>query len=79
MKFTAEELAVYGLIDAETYVRLSEEIIAGGAAALEQWGELTAEAREQIRMRAAERWRHHRQANADSCESVSWPESPQGR
>jgi hypothetical protein len=29
MEFTAEELAIYGLIDAETYIRLTEAIIAG--------------------------------------------------
>lgn len=64
MEFTAEELAMYGLIDAETYIRLSEEVIAGGAAAIEPWRDLSAEASEQIRTRAAERWRHHRRANA---------------
>jgi hypothetical protein len=60
MGFTTEELALYGLIDAETYTRLTEAAISGGVAALGRWEYFTAERRERIRMRAAEIWRRRR-------------------
>ena len=56
MTLTAEELAIYGLIDAETYIRLTEALMAGVAArqCLPRWDRRTAK---RIRARAQEIWR----------------------
>jgi hypothetical protein len=56
MTLTAEELAIYGLIDAETYIRLTEALMAGVAArqCLPRWDRRTAK---RIRTRAQEIWR----------------------
>jgi hypothetical protein len=62
MDFTAEELAIYGLIDAEAYIRLTEDIIAGTANASAFRLPLNAKARRRIRQRAETLWRQHRPA-----------------
>jgi hypothetical protein len=62
MTLTAEELAIYGLIDAETYIRLTEAIIAGTADAAAFQLTLSAKARRRIRQRAETLWRQQRRA-----------------
>jgi hypothetical protein len=60
MELTVEELAIYGVIDAETYVRLSEAVITGVTTIRDCFPLLDAPACERIRARAAalllERW-----------------------
>jgi hypothetical protein len=65
MSFTAEELAIYGLIDAETYIQLSEAMMAGGATVRECLPKLDRRTAERIRARAAELWRQGRIEAAD--------------
>jgi hypothetical protein len=57
MRFTAEELAIYGLIDAETYIRLTEAMITGSATVRGCLPKLDRRACERIMARAAQRWR----------------------
>ena len=62
MEFTAEELAIYGLIDADTYIRLTEANMAGrsgGRKGLPTWN---AKARAKIRRHAAKLWQQKRAA-----------------
>jgi hypothetical protein len=61
MEITAEELAMYGLIDAETYIQLTEAMIAGAATVCEclpKWDRRTVK---RVRARAEARWRQRRQ------------------
>jgi hypothetical protein len=70
MTLTAEELAIYGLIDAETYIQLTEAMIARGASAREclpKWDRRTVL---RIRARAAEIWRQRRQTDANRTSSA---------
>jgi hypothetical protein len=62
MGLTAEELAIYGLIDADTYIRLTEAIIAGTADAAAFQLTFSAKARRRIRQRAETLWRQQRRA-----------------
>jgi hypothetical protein len=62
MEFTVEELAIYGLIDADTYIRLTEAIIAGTADAYAFRLTLSAQVRRRIRQHAETLWRQQRQA-----------------
>ena len=62
MEFTAEELAIYGLIDADTYIRLTEAIIVGTAASTGFPLTLSARVRRRIRRRAETLWRQQRRA-----------------
>jgi hypothetical protein len=62
MKLTAEELAIYGLIDAEAYIRLTEAIIAGTADAVAFQLTLSARVHRRIRQRAETLWRQTRRA-----------------
>jgi hypothetical protein len=60
MELTVEELAVYGVIDAETYIQLSDAIIAGTTTVRDCFPRLDAQACERIRARAGavlqQRW-----------------------
>jgi hypothetical protein len=60
MELTVEELAVYGVIDAETYIQLSDAIIAGTTTVRDYFPRLDAQACERIRARAGavlqQRW-----------------------
>ena len=62
MEFTTEELAIYGLIDADTYIRLTEAIIAGTAHASAFRLTFNAKTRRRIRQRAETLWQQARQA-----------------
>jgi hypothetical protein len=67
MEFTAEELAIYGLIDADTYIRLTEAAIAGGQDATKGLPTLDARTRRKIRKWAAERWQQARSNPTDTA------------
>jgi hypothetical protein len=60
MELTVEELAIYGVIDAETYVQLSDALIAGTTTIRACFPRLDPEACERIRARAGavlqQRW-----------------------
>jgi hypothetical protein len=60
MDLTVEELAIYGVIDAETYVRLSDAVITGTTTIRDCFPKLDAQACERIRARAGnvlqQRW-----------------------
>jgi hypothetical protein len=60
MELTVEELAVYGVIDAETYIQLSDAIIAGTMTVRDCFPRLDPQACERIRARAGavlqQRW-----------------------
>ena len=60
MELTAEELAIYGVIDADTYIQLSDAVIAGITAVRDTFPLLDAPASERLRARAAavleQRW-----------------------
>jgi len=57
MQLTAEELAIYGLIDADTYIRITEALIAGTADAAGFQPTFSAKVRRRIRQRAETLWR----------------------
>jgi hypothetical protein len=54
MELTAEELAIYGIIDAETYIQLSNALMTGLTSIRETFPGLDRRASELIRTRAAE-------------------------
>jgi hypothetical protein len=54
MELTAEELAVYGVIDAETYIQLSDALIAGITTVRTCFPALDVQACERIRARAGD-------------------------
>jgi hypothetical protein len=54
MEITVEELAVYGVVDAETYIQLSDALIAGTTTIRDCFPRLDARACERIRARAGE-------------------------
>ena len=60
MDLTVEELAIYGVIDAETYVRLSDAVMAGTTTVRDCFPMLDARTCARIRARAAavlvQRW-----------------------
>ena len=62
MQLTVEELDIYGLIDADTYIRLTEAIIAGTPEASAFRLTLTAKACRRIRQRAEMLWQQQRRA-----------------
>ena len=66
MTLTAEELPIYGLIDAETYIQLTEAIMAGGATVRECLPKLDRRTAERIRARAAELCHQGRLEAADN-------------
>jgi hypothetical protein len=61
----AEGLAIYGLIDAETYIQLTEAMIAGSMSVRECLPRLDRRTVQWIRARAAELWRQGRIEAAD--------------
>ena len=61
MELTAEELAISGLIDAETYIQLTEAIRAGSTTVRQCFPRLDRQTVERIRARAAELWQQRRQ------------------
>jgi hypothetical protein len=65
MTFTAEELAIYGLVDAETYVQLTEAIMAGSTTVRKCFPRLDRQTVQRIRARAAERWQAGRQEQSE--------------
>jgi hypothetical protein len=69
MELTAEELAISGLIDAETYVQLTEAIRAGSTTVRECFPRLDRRTVQRIRARAEERWRQGR-TDANSTASA---------
>jgi hypothetical protein len=54
MEITVEELAVYGVIDAETYIQLSDALIAGTTTVRACFPMLDVQTCAQIRARAGE-------------------------
>jgi hypothetical protein len=66
MELTAEELAISGLIDAETYIQLTEAIMAGSTTVRECFPRLDRRTVLGIRARAAELWRQGRLEAADN-------------
>jgi hypothetical protein len=54
MDLTAEELAIYGVIDAETYIQLSDALIAGTTTVRDCFPKLDAQTCEWIRGRAGD-------------------------
>jgi hypothetical protein len=54
MELTVEELAVYGMIDAETYIELSDAVIAGTTTIRDSFPKLDRETCERIRARAGD-------------------------
>jgi hypothetical protein len=54
MELTVEELAVYGVIDAETYIQLSDALIAGTTTIRDCFPLLDREVCERIRRRAGD-------------------------
>jgi hypothetical protein len=54
MELTVEELAVYGVIDAETYIQLSDALIAGTTTIRDCFPKLDREVCERIRARAGD-------------------------
>jgi hypothetical protein len=62
MQLTAEELAIYGVIDADTYIRLTEAVIAGTADASAFRLTLSAQACRRMRQRAGTLWRQQQRA-----------------
>jgi hypothetical protein len=65
MELTAEELAISGLIDAETYIRLTEAIRAGSTTVRKCFPGLDRHTVQRIRARAAERWQVGRQGQTE--------------
>ena len=59
-KLTAEELAISGLIDAETYIRLTEAIRAGSTTVRKCFPGLDRHTVQRIRASAAELWEQRR-------------------
>jgi hypothetical protein len=66
MTLTAEELAIYGLIDAETYIQLMEAIMAGSTTVRKCFPRLDRQAVQRIRARAAELCHQGRLEAADN-------------
>ena len=66
MTLTAEELAIYGLIDAETYIQLTEAIMAGSTTVRKCVPRLDRQTVQRIRARAAEIWQQWRLRHADN-------------
>jgi hypothetical protein len=66
MTLTAEELAIYGLIDAETYIQLTEAMIAGSLSVRECVPRLDRRTVQRIRARAEEIWGQRRLPHADN-------------
>ena len=64
MELTAEELAIYGLIDADTYIRLTEALIAGVTDSAALWPRFDRKTRKRIRARAEELWQQGRRGNS---------------
>jgi hypothetical protein len=62
MPLTVEELAIYGLIDADTYIRLTEAIMAGTSEASVVRLRLNAKACRRLRQRAQMLWQQTRGA-----------------
>jgi hypothetical protein len=62
MAFTAEELAIYGVIDADTYLQLSEAVITGTTTMWDTFPRMDDEVCERIRARAAQ-WLRQRMAS----------------
>ena len=54
MELTVEEMAVYGVIDAETYIQLSDALIAGTTTIRDCFPSLDARTCERIRARAGD-------------------------
>jgi hypothetical protein len=65
-----EELAVCGVIDAETYIELSDALIAGTTTVRDCFSLLDARTCERIRARAAQIWRQGRLEAAETEGSI---------
>jgi hypothetical protein len=74
MELTVEELAVYGVIDAETYIQLSDAIIAGTTTVRACFPMLDRERCERIRARAGNVLRQ-RWAEADDSGALATQEA----
>jgi hypothetical protein len=66
MELTAEELAIYGVIDAQTYIQLSDALIAGTTTIRDCFPKLDREACERIRARAGDVLRQRWAEGADT-------------
>jgi hypothetical protein len=66
MELTAEELAISGLIDAETYIQLTEAIRVGSTTVRKCFPGLDRQTVQRIRARAAEIWQQRRLPHTDN-------------
>jgi hypothetical protein len=64
MQLTAEELAIYGLIDADTYIRLTDALMSGVTDSAARLPRLDRKTRRRIRARAAELWQEARRGSS---------------